>query len=82
MDKCPNEMETINGNNDSDGCPDSGKALATFDGERLLFTELLRFSTRTNRMRSASRDAVVQAAALMKLHPEVNATVSLNVVAG
>jgi outer membrane protein OmpA-like peptidoglycan-associated protein len=76
-DKCPNEMENINGVKDDDGCPDAGEPKVSFDGERLLFKELLRFSTRTNRMRSTSRDLVNQAATIMKLHPEVTKWVIL-----
>jgi hypothetical protein len=70
-DRCPGEAEVLNGVSDEDGCPDrGGKVLARRDGDRIVFTEPLRFDG--SRLRSDGVMALGQAAAAMRPQRDVS----------
>ncbi len=62
-DKCPTEAETINGIKDKDGCPDTGRSLASLEGDRITYKGAIKF--KRNRLVRGSVKLVSQISSLM-----------------
>ena len=69
LDKCPNEPETINGNNDDDGCPDEGDALVVLSPDRLEMLESIEFTG--TKITKSSYNVLGQVGATLRAHPEI-----------
>jgi outer membrane protein OmpA-like peptidoglycan-associated protein len=70
-DKCPNEPETINGFEDSDGCPDKGKVLVVVTKDKIELKETVFFDSGKDTIQKRSFSLIDQIAQVMKAHPEV-----------
>lgn len=69
-DECPDQAEVINGVDDTDGCPDrGGRQLVALNGQVMRFSREVKF--RRNRLRTAGRKMIAQAAVLMNNRPDV-----------
>jgi outer membrane protein OmpA-like peptidoglycan-associated protein len=70
-DQCRDEKENVNGVEDFDGCPDDGGAeLARLEGDKILFDVPPKFD-KYGGLRKQGAVIVDQAAAIMRMHPEV-----------
>ncbi|MEW5855570.1 MAG: OmpA family protein, partial [Myxococcota bacterium] len=75
QDKCPNEPETINNNEDDDGCPDQGKTLVKLETERIVILEKVFFDTNKDTIQPRSYPLLDQVAQVLKTHPELRVRV-------
>jgi outer membrane protein OmpA-like peptidoglycan-associated protein len=70
-DKCPTEPETINGLDDTDGCPDKGKVLVVVTKDKIELKETVFFDSGKDTIQKRSFSLLDQVALVMKAHPEV-----------
>ncbi len=70
-DKCPNEPETINGVDDTDGCPDKGKTLVIVTKEKIELKQTVYFDTGKDTIKRQSFNLLDQVASVMKAHTEI-----------
>ncbi|MEW5855642.1 MAG: OmpA family protein, partial [Myxococcota bacterium] len=75
QDKCPNEPETINNNEDDDGCPDQGKTLVKLETERIVILEKVFFDTNKDTIQPRSYPLLDQVAQVLKTHKELRVRV-------
>ena len=71
LDQCPTEPETINGNQDDDGCPDQGKTLVVVQGDRIDLGETVYFDSAKSTIQSRSFGLLDQIAQVLVGHPEI-----------
>jgi outer membrane protein OmpA-like peptidoglycan-associated protein len=65
-DQCALEAETINGNQDDDGCPDRGDPLVVVAPDRLDLLEAIEFEANTTRIKKTSFNVLSQVAANLR----------------
>lgn len=70
QDKCPNEPETYNGTEDSDGCPDRGRVIISQSKIEIL--DQLFFKRDSAKIEPASRPLIEAIAATLKGNPELS----------
>jgi len=70
-DKCPDKEETINGIEDTDGCPDKGKVLVVIKGDKIELKETVFFDPSKDTIQARSFPLLDQVALVMKAHPEI-----------
>ena len=68
LDQCPDQIETINGIDDDDGCPDKG--LVEVKANRILLGERIFFDINQSRVKREARSVLDQLANLVVQHPE------------
>ncbi len=71
VDKCPKEPETINGNEDEDGCPDKGKTLVKLTQNKIEIRESVYFDTAKSTIKERSFNLLNQVATIINHHPEI-----------
>jgi outer membrane protein OmpA-like peptidoglycan-associated protein len=69
-DQCPGERETINGNQDGDGCPDPGEGKVALVGGRLQLRAKLEFVAKKAQPTPATVGVLKQLGLLLKANPE------------
>ncbi|MBV8758672.1 MAG: OmpA family protein, partial [Deltaproteobacteria bacterium] len=69
-DVCPTQAETINGNDDDDGCPDAGDSLVLVAPSELELLAPVKFTAGAH-LDPASLNVLGQAGALLRAHPEL-----------
>jgi outer membrane protein OmpA-like peptidoglycan-associated protein len=69
-DKCPSERETINGNQDGDGCPDPGEGKVSLVGGKLQLRAKVEFTPRKAQPNPATEGLLKQLALLLKANPD------------
>lgn len=67
-DKCPDEPETVNGQDDEDGCPDQGEIV--LENDRIVLDAQVLFDAGAARVKHAAWRAMDAIAKLIKQHPE------------
>lgn len=72
VDKCPDQPETVNGNQDDDGCPDTSANDAVRMGrDRVELTGTIQFATSTADLDAASVTLVSQIATALQQNPTI-----------
>ncbi len=69
------EPETINGNQDDDGCPDKGISKVQLTKERIVITEKVYFDTGKDTIQKRSFNLLGQVASILKANPEIRVAV-------
>ena len=68
-DKCPNDVEVINGVDDDDGCPDRGDALVVLSTDRLELLAPLAFTG--GKLTKDSLPVLAQVAGMLRQHTQI-----------
>ncbi len=71
-DLCPDEPETLNGFDDTDGCPDKAELLVSLTPEKIEIKEQIHFKPGTSVIDVSSFNLLNQVASLMKAHTEID----------
>lgn len=78
-DRCPDDPETYNGYQDSDGCPDRIPRRTMLTPDKIELLEPLRFDEQTQELLPADRIVLEDVATLMKENPEVKIRIEAHV---
>jgi|GEM_PF-258842 len=70
-DKCPDEPETINGFQDTDGCPDKGKSKVVLTREKIEILEKVFFDFNKATIQKRSFALLDQVVAVLKANPQI-----------
>ena len=70
-DKCPGEPETINGVEDEDGCPDTGKTSVNLTADKIEILDKVYFDVGKDTIQARSFKLLGQVASVLKAHLEI-----------
>lgn len=68
-DRCPDEVESFNGGEDDDGCPDRGRVVVR--DSSLVILESIQFAANSESLTAASQSIIDAVASVMSSHPEI-----------
>ncbi len=76
VDRCPQEAETYNGQEDTDGCPDAGRVQIT--GEQIRILHMVTFDANSSTVRARDQQLIDALVSVLRANPQLRVEVQGN----